>query len=97
MNKYKPTPRDFVMADIWMYVDAIHYTAERLGFTKLKSLKYVVLAIATGRDVFGVLPTDYGKSQCYTYLPLMFDCLRKTQEEEPSIVSYCGFSSNRYN
>ena len=50
-----------------------------LGFTKLKSLQLeVVLVIATGRDVFGVLPTGYGKSLLYV--------IQKTQEEEPSIV-----------
>ena len=45
----------FVMADIRMLVDAIHYSVERLGFTEIKSLQLeVVLAIATGQDVFGV-------------------------------------------
>ena len=44
-----------VMADIRMF---IHYAVERLRFTEIKSLQLeVVLAIATGQDVFGVLPT----------------------------------------
>ena len=41
----------------------LHYAVERLGFTELKSLQLkVALAIVTGRDVFGVLPTSYRKN-----------------------------------
>ena len=47
-----------------MLVDAIHYAVERLGFAEIKSLQLeVVLALATEQDVFGVLPTGYGKSR----------------------------------
>ena len=50
------------MADLRMVVHAIHYAVERLRFTEIKSLQLeVVLAIATGQDVFGVLPTGYGQ------------------------------------
>ena len=60
------------MADIRMLVDAIHYAVEGLGFTERKSLQLeVVLAIATGQDVLGVLPTGYGKSLCYACLPIL--------------------------
>ena len=35
----------------------------------------VVEAFVKGHDVFGVLPTGFGKSLCYACLPLVFDKL----------------------
>ena len=35
----------------------------------------IVESFVTGHDVFGVLPTGYGKSLCYACLPSVFDCL----------------------
>ena len=35
----------------------------------------IVEAFVTGHDVFGVLPTGYGKSLCYACLPAVFDHL----------------------
>ena len=49
-------------------------TLWKLGFIKSLQLE-VVLAIATGQDVFGVLPTGYGKSLYYACLPILFDQL----------------------
>ncbi len=42
------------------------------------------LAFVEGNDVFGVLPTGYGKSLCYAILPDLLDSL--LQPAEPPIV-----------
>ena len=40
---------------------------QRLGYSTMKSEQLqVVSGIVSGRDVFAVLPTGFGKSQCYT-------------------------------
>ena len=44
----------------------------------------VIISAVKGEDVFGVLPTGYGKSLCYTCLPWVFDNLYSI--EKPSIV-----------
>ena len=47
-----------------------------MGYERMKSEQLqIVESFVTGHDVFGVLPTGYGKSLCYACLPSVFDCL----------------------
>ncbi len=58
---------------------AANFAAYKLGYEE--GLKEMQVKIIT---VFGVLPTGYGKSLCYTCLPDVFDCL--IQPEESCII-----------
>ena len=47
-----------------------------MDYERMKSEQLqIVESFVTGHDVFGVLPTGYGKSRCYACLPSVFDCL----------------------
>ena len=57
--------------------ELIESTAERLGYVLKKERRKVVSSFVSGEDVFGILPTGYGKSLCYTCLTGIFDGLRE--------------------
>ena len=48
---------------------ACYSTALSLGYSTLKDeQKEIIISFVAGNDVFGILPTGYGKSLCYVYL-----------------------------
>ena len=60
--------------------------AKRLGYDSLKDKQMDVIISVVKGDVFGVLPTGYGKSLCYACLPWVFDNFYSI--EKPSTDSY---------
>lgn len=58
-----------------------------LAISKLKDLQMsVIVSFVLGRDVFGILPTGYGKSLCYQCLPLVFDKLNSVSSGASIVV-----------
>ena len=56
--------------------DAAAATTQALGYQQMKPQQLeVVQSFVKGNDVFGVLPTGFGKSLCYGCLPLVYDRL----------------------
>lgn len=55
--------------------------ARAMGYEGMKpeQLK-IITALVRGRDVFGILPTGYGKSLCYACLPTVFDQLLQKRD-----------------
>ena len=75
------------MASSSMMKNAASKAAIRLGYEQglKKEQLEVVVAFLSGRDVFAVLPTGFGKSVCYACLPFAFELLEET-EERPIVV-----------
>lgn len=56
----------------------------RLGYKQLKEEQVeVVEAYISGRDVFAVLPTGFGKSLCFACLPFV---LEEFGHEKPIVI-----------
>ena len=43
------------------------------GYELKEEQEQVICNILNGKNVFAVLPTGYGKTMCYTVLPIMFN------------------------
>ena len=51
--------------------------ASKLGYSSLrKEQMKAITFFASGNDVFVSLPTGFGKTLCYSVLPVLFDLLR---------------------
>ena len=62
--------------------------AASLGYSNLKNEQYIVIKnFVLGNDVFGVLPTGYGKTLCYACLPGIFDKLSGSQSSIVVVIS----------
>ena len=58
--------------------------ARFMGYNSLKpKQEQIISGILSKGDVFGILPTGFGKSLCYASLPIIYD---KIHRKEPSIV-----------
>ena len=54
----------------------IDESASLLGYTLKEEQRKIIVHFVGGEDVFGVLPTGFGKSLCYQCLPFVFDSKR---------------------
>lgn len=75
-------------ADVSVFKVAANNAAMKLGYPgglKEEQLA-VVVAFLSGRDVFAVLPTGYGKSLIYACLPFIYEEVEERDKTERPIV-----------
>ena len=59
-----------------------------LGYSNLKKEQHAVITnFVSGNDVFGILPTGYGKTLCYACLPGIFDEILGCQSSIVVVIS----------
>ena len=51
---------------------AVDFAVKKYSSLKTEQLE-IVMAVLRGRDVFGILPTGYGKTLCFACLPFIFE------------------------
>ena len=76
------------MANNQEVLSAAEKIARFLGYTELKEGQRQILnEIMKKRDVFGILPTGYGKSLCYACIPLLFDDIFREEQSIAVVVT----------
>ena len=67
------------MAEKKCEIECGEYSCRIMGYTALKKEQRLLISqFMSGRDIFAVLPTGYGKSLCFACLPKAYDRLRGT-------------------
>ena len=66
---------------------AVKEASSLLGYSSLKEEQLCsIKAFMDGRDVFVILPTGFGKSACFTCLPLAIDIYQGRSANKKSII-----------
>ena len=67
---------------------ALRVATTKLGYQELKDKQRdAILPFVNGKDAFVSLPTGYGKSLCYQFLPVLFDSIRGHQTVTAIIIT----------
>ena len=67
--------------------EIIKSSVQKLGYSALKAEQLkVVSQFVSGKDVFAVSPTGYGKSLFFAILPFVFDATQASQDHNEAIV-----------
>ncbi len=67
--------------------EVIDSVARRLGYDLKEEQKAIINSFVQGNNVFGILPTGFGKSLCYQLLPMIYDELIQVANTDNSEAS----------